>query len=186
MVKTVTTMVAVAVLGGLVTAQQAARTIPVGTPIDLMLVSELTSKSAKVDDRFEADTIADIKQNGQVVIPTGAIAHGFIGSVRASSHSDRQGQLTLSFDELQIGEQSVKLRASIIAVLSSKRRPATIRDGAPIDLADPGGLSPATGVVVSPGGSLQSMMVGDVLLPAGAVLRVTLNRPIELPTTSIR
>jgi hypothetical protein len=42
------------------------------------------------------------------------------------------------------------------------------------------------GVVVSPGGSLQSMMVGDVVLPVGAVLRVTLNRPIDLPTTSIR
>jgi hypothetical protein len=174
------TMVAVAVMGELAAGQQAARTVPVGTQIDFMLAKELTSKDAKPDDPFEADSIVDVKRDGQVVIPSGAIAHGFIGSVRAATHANRQGQLTLSFSELQIGEQSVKLRASILAVLNPKRRPAATRDAAPIDLADPGGMSPMTGVIISPGGSLQSMMSGDLVLPVGVVLRVTLDRPIEI------
>jgi len=160
------------------------RTAPIGTQLDLLLGSELTSKAAKVDDPFEASTINDVKQGGQVLIPAGAIARGFVGSVRASTQTNHQGQLTLSFDELRIGEQAVKLRASVVAVLNPKRRPSATRDGAPIDLADPGTMSPLAGVVVSPGGSLMSMMAGDVLLPLGAVLRIRLDRAIEIKTTS--
>lgn len=178
--KTLATFVVVGAAGSLLSAQQAARVVPAGTQLDLLLASELTSKSAKVDDRFDAETLGDVKQNGQVVIPSGAVAHGFVGSVRIPNRTDHQGQLTLSFDELRIGEQWFKLRASIVAVLSAKRRPASVRDGAPIDLADPGTMTPLTGVVISPGGSLMSMMSGDVLLPVGAVLRVRLDRPIEI------
>jgi len=176
------TMVAAGLVGGLAMAQQAARTVPVGTQLDLLLSTELTSETAKADDRFEASTIADFKQNGQVVIPAGAIAHGFVGSVRAATRANHQGQLTLSFDELLVGEQSFKLRGSVVSVLNPKRRPTSTRDGAPVDLADPGAMPLLATVVVAPGGSINSMTGGNVLLQVGVVLRVSLSRAIEIKT----
>ncbi|HEX5070862.1 MAG TPA: hypothetical protein VFV78_11670 [Vicinamibacterales bacterium] len=177
---TTVTMVAIALAGALATAQQAIRTVPVGTQIDLMLATELTSRTARPNDRFEADAIVDVKRGGQVVIPAGAVAYGFVGSVRATTPQNHQGQLTPSFDELRIGDQVVKLRASVVALFNPKRRPDSTRLGAPVDLADPGAMAPFPGVVISPGGSLNSMIAGDVLLPIGVVMRIRLDRALEL------
>lgn len=173
-------MVAVALMGTLVAAQKATRTVPVATELNLMLATELTSKTARPNDRFEADAIVDVKRDGQVVIPAGAVAYGFVGSVRAATPQNHQGQLTLSFDELRIGDQVVKLRASVVALFNPKRRPTATRDGAPVDLADPGAMAPFPGIVISPGGSLNSMIAGDTLLPVGLVVRIRLDRPLEL------
>jgi hypothetical protein len=172
---------AVWIMGSWVAAQQSspARVLPIGTQLDLLLPAELTSKTAKADDRFEATTVGEVMQQGQMVIPAGAVAHGFVGSVRASDRTNHQGQMTLAFEELQIGDQSMKLRASIVAVLDPRRRMVTTRAGAPIDLSDPGAPALLVGVVVSDGGSLLAAG-GDVLLPVGAVLRVRLDRPIEI------
>jgi hypothetical protein len=182
MVTTIAAMGAVWLLGCSAAAQQSsqARTVPVGALIDLLLKEPLSSKVSKVDDRFETTSVLDVTHQSQVVIPAGAIARGFIGSLRASSRLNHQGEMTLSFYELQIGDQSLKLRATIVAVLDPTRRPPAARAGAPVDLSDRGATQALVGVVVSAAGSLLATNGGDVTLPPGAVLRVRIDRPIEI------
>jgi hypothetical protein len=172
---------AVWLLGLSAAAQQASqvRTIPVGTQIDLMLKDPLSTKTSKVDDRFEAASVLDVALQSQVVIPAGTMARGFVGSMRTPTRTNHQGEMTLSFYELQIGEQSLKLRATIIAVLDPTRRPSMTRAGAPIDLSDRGVTPQLEGVVVSESGTLLASG-GDVTLKPGAVLRVRLDRAIEV------
>jgi hypothetical protein len=43
--------------------------IPSGQELDVRLGTTLSSKTAKVEQRFEATTVADLTQNGRVLVP---------------------------------------------------------------------------------------------------------------------
>src|SRR5206468_4986038 len=75
-------------------------TLPVGTELDIRLQTPLNSGTAKVEQRFEATTILDVMNGGDVAIPAGSVVRGFVSSVRAAGKIDRQGSLTLSFGEI--------------------------------------------------------------------------------------
>jgi hypothetical protein len=157
--------------------------VPAGAIFDLMLQTALSSKTAKADDRFEATNLQNYERQGQVLVPSGVIVRGFVGSVRPSGGTGHQGQMTLSFDDMKIGERSFKVRATIAIVIDPKRpkSPTSSIDGAPVvgDLSDRS-MTPLVGVFVNAGGTLMSTTGADLELPAGAVLRIRLDRPIEL------
>ena len=44
---------------------------------------------------------------GQTAIPAGSLVRGFVSSVKPAGKVDRTGSLTLSFNELRIGETLV-------------------------------------------------------------------------------
>ena len=46
--------------------------IPAGQELDVRLQSTLSSENAKVEQRFDATTAADLTQNGRVLIPAGS------------------------------------------------------------------------------------------------------------------
>jgi hypothetical protein len=91
--------------------------------------------------------------------------------------------MTLSFDDMKIGERSFKVRATIAIVIDPKRpkSPTASIDGAPVvgDMSDRSS-TPLVGVFVNAGGTLMSTTGADLELPAGAVLRIRLDRPIDL------
>jgi hypothetical protein len=157
--------------------------VPAGAQFDLMLQTALSSKTAKADDRFEATNLQNYERQGQVLVASGVSVRGFVGSVRPSGGTGHQGQMTLSFDDMKMGERSFKFRATIALVIDPKKAksPAAAIDGAPVvgDFSDRN-VTPLVGVLVNAGGSLMSTTGADLELPAGAVLRVRLDRPIEL------
>ncbi len=104
-------------------------TMPVGTEIDVRLQTPLNSGTAKIEQRFEATTILDTTMGPDVVIPAGSMVRGFVSSVRAAGKIDRRGSLTLSFDELRIGERSFRLRASVTQALDGKMTQDVTRIG---------------------------------------------------------
>ena len=62
----------------------------------------------------------DYTEGSRVVIPAGSLVRGFVSSVRAAGRIDRRGSLTLSFDELRIGNRTYRLRASVTEALDGK------------------------------------------------------------------
>jgi hypothetical protein len=157
--------------------------VPAGAVLDLLLQTALSSKTAKADDRFEATNLQNYERQGQVLVPSGVIVRGFVGSVRPSGGTGHQGQMTLSFDDMKIGERSFKVRGTIALVIDPKRpKSATAGiSGATVvgDFSDRSS-TPLTGVFVNAGGTLVSTNGADLELPVGAVLRIRLDRPIEL------
>src|SRR5204862_221764 len=81
---------------------------------DVRLQTPLSSRSARVEQRFEATTILDTTLGSQVVVPAGSVARGFVSSVRPAGRIDRTGSLTLSFDEIVVNGKVLKLRASVV------------------------------------------------------------------------
>ena len=56
--------------------------IPVGTEFDVRLQNPLTSKTAQVEDRFEATTMVDLRdERGRVMVPAGSLMRGVVSSV---------------------------------------------------------------------------------------------------------
>lgn len=161
-------------------------TIPVGTEFEVRLQDPLSSKTAKPEQRFEATLIEDYMMRNEVAIPAGSLVRGFVSSVRAAGNLDRRGSLTLSFDELRIGTTSFRLRATVVQALSADVREDRTRIGAGAVVggvvgAILGGAKGALiGVIVGGGGTIAATEGADVELPAGTVLRIRLDQPLEV------
>jgi hypothetical protein len=164
----------------------AAFTVPVGTELDARLQAPLSSATAKVEQRFEATTIVAYTQGATEVIPAGSIVRGFVSSVRAAGRVERQGSMTLSFDEIRIGNRSQRLRASVVQALDGKMAEDMTRVGAGAVVGGiiggllGGGKGALLGVLVGGGGTLAATEGSDVELPAGTVLRIRIDEPLDI------
>ena len=161
-------------------------TVPVGTQFEVRMQQPLESGTAKVEDRFEATTLADVVVQGQTAIPAGSLARGFVSSVKPAGKISRTGSLTLSFDEVRIGETSFRLRASVVQALD----PKMTEDVGKISVGGAaggvvggliGGIKGALlGVLIGAGGTIAATEGSDVKLPMGAVLRIRVDQPLEV------
>lgn len=160
--------------------------VPVGTEIDIRLQEPISSATAKVEQRFEATTFADVGVGGRVVIPAGAVVRGFVSSVRAAGRIDRRGSVTLSFQELRVGTRTYRLRASVTQAIEQRVTADTARIGAGAVVGGIiGGMIGGTrgalaGVLVGGGGTLAATDGQDIDLPAGTVLRIRLDQGVEV------
>jgi hypothetical protein len=183
-------LVAVALLcGGMVTAVASApqqRTVPAGTQFNVLLQTALDSGQTKAGQRFETAAIEEVKAQGQAAFGIGAVVRGFVSSVRPSGRDGQPGQLTLSFDELRLGDQPIRLRASVVSVLDPKRPDETRRASTASVVGAGGsfGLVPLLDVMVNGSGSIVATSGTDVKLPVGIVLRLRLDQPVEISAPS--
>jgi hypothetical protein len=162
-------------------------TVPVGAELDVRLQTPLNSGTAEVETRFEATTTTDLKMGAnEVVIPAGTLVRGFVGSVRAAGKIERKGSLTLSFDELVIGPQHVRLRASVEQAIDSQQGEDLTRIGAGATVGAiiggilGGGKGALVGVLVGGGGTMASTEGSDIDLPVGTILRLRIDQPIDI------
>ena len=161
-------------------------TVPVGTELEVRLATPLNSGKATIEQRFEATLMEDFVMNRRVAIPAGAVARGFVSSVKAAGRIDRRGSLTLSFDELRIDNRSSRLRASVIQALEGKASNDVARAGAGAVIGGivggllGGGKGALLGVLVGGGGTLAATDGSDVDLPAGTILRIRIDQPLEI------
>jgi hypothetical protein len=150
------------------------------------LQTPLTSRTAKLEQRFEATTVLDLVQSRDVVLPAGSVVRGFVSSVRAAGKIDRTGSLTLSFDEVLVDGHVNKLRASVTKALDPKISEDANRIGAGAVVGAivggilGGGKGAMLGVLIGGGGTIASTEGSDVDLAAGTVLRIRLDQPLEL------
>jgi hypothetical protein len=160
--------------------------VPVGTLFDVRLQGPISSGTARVEERFEATTLLDYSDNGRVVLPAGSLVRGFVSSVRPAGKIDRRGSITLSFDEIRVGDRTFRLRASVVQTLDGKlsedisRIGAGAAVGAIVGSLLGGGKGALLGVLVGGGGTIAATEGVDVNLAAGTVLRIRLDQPVEV------
>jgi hypothetical protein len=161
-------------------------TVPAGTEFDVRLQSSLNSGTARLEERFEGATVLDYAAGRTVIVPAGSTVRGFVSSVRAAGKLDRRAALTLSFDEIRIGNRSYRFRASVTRAFDGKLGDDTARIGAGAAVGAiiggilAGGKGALLGVLVGGGGTMAASDGTDVSLPAGTILRVRLDQPLEI------
>jgi len=160
--------------------------IPVGTEFDVRLQTLLSSKTAQVEDRFEATTMVDLTdERSHVLVPAGATMRGVVSSVNKATRLDRKGSLTVAFDRVTIKGRSYPMRATVTQALESEgimgeKEKIGIGAGAGAIIgAILGGAKGALlGILIGGGGTIAATEGKDVDLPAGTVLRVRLEQPL--------
>ncbi|HXT69516.1 MAG TPA: hypothetical protein VN700_07165 [Vicinamibacterales bacterium] len=161
--------------------------VPAGTELDVKIAgpTAMSSATLKNDQRFEAATLVDVTVGGVAAVPAGSIARGFVSSFKPVSVVNRQGSFTLSFDELRVGDRSVKLRATVLQVFDpnmsedlTRIGPAAVTKGASGGIIGTG-KAPLTTVFVT-SGVITAAQGGEAKVPAGAVLRIRIDQPIQL------
>ena len=161
--------------------------VPVGKELDIRLQSSLSSGTAKNEQRFEATTVADAMQAGKVLIPAGSVVRGVVSDVTPAGRVDRTGSMKLNFDRITINSQPHQIRAMATQVFQSgglRDDKATAGAGASIGgviggLA--GGVSGALlGAAIGAGGAVASTEGKNIDLPAGTVIRIRFDSPLNL------
>ena len=162
--------------------------IPVGTEFDVRLQNSLGSKTAQAEDRFEATTMVDLRdERGRVLVPAGSLMRGVVSSVNKATRMDRKGSLTVAFDRVTITGRPYPIRATVSQALESEgimgeKEKIGIGAGAGAILgAILGGAKGAlAGILIGGGGTIAATEGKDVELPSGTVLRVRLDAPLNL------
>ena len=160
--------------------------IGVGTEFDVRLQTPLNSATARPEQRFEATTVVDYTVRGEVVVPAGSLLRGFVSSVKAAGKVDRQGSLTLSFDEAVINQTHMRVRASVVQALDAKTNQDNTRIGVGAAVGAilggilGGGKGALVGILVGGGGTMASTEGADVDLPLGTILRIRLDQPLDV------
>jgi hypothetical protein len=162
-------------------------TIPVGQLMDVRLQSDLSSSTATREQRFEATTAADLMQGDRVLIPAGAVVRGIVSNVDKAGNIDRTGSLTLAFDQIEVNGREYPMRALATQVYESR---GVLDEGKTVGTAGAvgaivggilGGLKGALlGAVVGSGGVIAATEGKDIDLPAGTIVRIRLDSPLEL------
>jgi hypothetical protein len=161
--------------------------IPVGQELDVRLQEPLSSKTATVEQRFQATTAVDLMQGDRVLVPAGSLVRGIVRAVDDADRIDRAGRLTLGFDQLVVNGREYPIRGLATQVFESKG----IRDeAATVGTAGGvgaivggiiGGLKGALiGAIVGSGGVIAATEGKDVELPAGAIVRVRLDSAVQI------
>ena len=161
--------------------------VAAGQELDVRLNTTLSSKTAKVEQRFEATTVADVTQNGNVLIPAGSTVRGVVSAVDPADRLHRAGSLTLSFDEMNVRGRTYPMRAMATSVFESggirdEGGTAGIGAGAGAILGGVlGGLKGAIlGAVIGAGGAIAATEGKDIELPAGSIIRIRMDSPVTI------
>jgi len=161
--------------------------VPAGQELDVRLQTALSSATATREMRFEAVTAVDVTQDGSVLIPAGSRVRGVVTDVKRPGRIDRVGSLTLSFDQLEARGRTYPIRGMATQVFESggirdEAGTAGVGAGAGVIVGGLlGGLKGAVlGAVIGAGGAVAATEGKDINLPAGAIIRIRLDQPVNV------
>jgi len=161
--------------------------VPSGTELDVRLEQALSSDTNQVEDRFEATTVVDLRENGRIVIPAGSRVRGVVTAVRNAGRVERKGELQLSFDQITVNGRNYPIRGTVTQALESggyKDDAEKIGAGAAVGAIIGGilgGVKGAiTGILIGGGGVVAATEGQNVTLAAGTILRMRIDQDLTI------
>jgi hypothetical protein len=165
--------------------------VPAGTELTVALASDLSTKTAKPGDPFEARLVSDLMVDGRRAIPAGSVVMGSVTDVISGSKTiGGTPMLGLRFDSLVL-ENGQKI--AINGELVEKGKSDTARDTAKIVGGAAAGAIIGHQVKKGDGGKIVGAILGgaigaavakntgtEVELPASSTLTIALSAPIEV------
>jgi len=168
--------------------------IPVGTEFDVRLQNSLSSKTSEVEDRFEATTMVDLRDDrGRVLVPAGSVMRGVVSAVHPAGRIERKGSMTVAFDRITINGRAFPMRGTVSQALESEGIKGETEKigigagaGAIIGAIIGGAKGALAGILIGGGGTIAATEGKDVELPSGTVLRVRVDAPLNLAGAQTR
>jgi hypothetical protein len=161
--------------------------VPAGTELDVRLERALNSGTIQVEDRFTATTMADLYQGSEVLVPAGSTLRGVVSSVTKASRTERKGAMTVAFDQISVNGRTYPIHGTVTQALESegiRGEAGKIGAGAGVGAILGGILGGAKGallgILIGGGGTIAATEGKDVDLPAGSILRVRMEQPLQI------
>jgi hypothetical protein len=163
--------------------------VPEGTEMTVRLEQALSSRTARVEDRFDATVARPVYVDGRIVVPDGSRVQGTVTVVERAQRPARGGRLNLSFDRLLLDDgTTADLSARIVQVKEDIGSGGTLKQGA-IGAAIGGILGRVlggtkgaiVGVLLGGAGGAITSSGDDVELPEGTVFTLQLDRATNVP-----
>lgn len=165
--------------------------VPSGQELDVRLQTALNTGTAQVEDRFEATTLVDLNVGGRTAIPAGSVMRGVVTGVEPATRTNRTAKLTVSFDQVTVNGRAYPLRGTVTQAMEGegiKGEVGRAGTGAAIGGvlgAIFGGVKGAVlGAVIGGGGTIAATEGKELELPAGSVLRVRIDAPLQVGAAS--
>jgi|SRR6185436_14047571 hypothetical protein len=177
-------------------APEKAPVVGEGTRIDLVASDTITSRTNKKGELVTATAASAVMDpNGRAVIPAGAVFSGTISDIAPAEHPGGQGRMVLTFNRVSFGGKNYAVSAKLDTLgTTMKGRGVTAGEAAKV------GAGAAVGAIAGRllGGNKKGTAVGaaagaaagvgyaaatrdvDIILPAGALVRIILTAPFEL------
>ena len=161
--------------------------VPVGQELDVRLQTPLSSATATAEQRFEATTAVDLMQGNRTLIPAGSVVRGVVSSVTKAGNIERTGRLTLAFDQIVVNGREHEFRGLATQVFKSggiREEGRTIGTAGAVGAIVGGLLGGLEGALIGgaigAGGVIAATEGKDIELPAGTIVRVRVDTPVEI------
>jgi hypothetical protein len=164
------------------------RTLAAGTQFTVRLGTELSSKTARVEDRFEGTVDVPVHGDQGLALPAGTTLMGIVRRVEPAERPSKSGRLDLDFYALYLGVNRLEVRARVVQIGpvqgkgSSTGKKVGIGGalGGVLGAILGGGTGAVIGVVSGGAGAVLGTKGDEVVLPEGTRLTVRLERTLDL------
>lgn len=177
-------------------APEKAPVVGEGTRIDLVATDTITSRTHKKGEAITATAASAVADpSGRTVIPAGAVFTGTISDIAPAEHPGGQGRMVFTFNRVSFGGKNYAVQATQDTLGTfMKGRGVTAGEAAKVGAgAVIGGIAgrvlggnkkgtaigAAAGAAAGVGYAAATRDV-DIILPAGALVRIVLTAPFEL------
>jgi len=182
-------------------------TVPTGTTVLMTLRSPLNTVSARGGAGLYLETVGDVIQQNQIVIPAKTLVQGLVARGSRPGRVKRRGQLQFHFTTLILpSNYTTSIAGSLQSLPGSRLYEHTKYEGAiqPVDQIDKdagvmvssvgagaviasisrGAFGPGTGALIGLGFGLGRVLFkrgDDISLPAGTQFEMVLDRSLTIP-----
>jgi hypothetical protein len=165
--------------------------VPADAVIGLQLEKTVTSERAKVEDAVDARVTRDVRVDGRVAIPAGAIVHGTITEVERGGKVSERARLGIRFhtvvlangDRLSLRTDAITREGASPGRESAAKIGGAAVGGAILGAILGGGKGAAIGGAMGGAGGTAAVMAGDrnaVTVPAGSTVSVRIQEPVTV------
>lgn len=159
-----------------------------GTEIQVRLEDRISSATARREDRFEASVAAPVRERGLVVIPAGTRIQGVVQSVERGERPSKAGRLALSFYSIYLDDRTrTDIRTRVVSIQEeidkgdqAKKAGVGAVLGAVLGSMIGGKKGAVIGVLAGGAGGVLAKTGEDVVLPAGTILTLSLDRELAV------
>ena len=163
-------------------------TIPEGTEIQVRLDTPLSSRTARVEDRFTASVMRPLYVDNRLVVAAGSRVRGTVVGAEAAERPARGGKLDLAFDAIELEDNTrADVRARVVRVDEGVDRSETGQKagigaalGTLLGSVIGGTKGALVGLIVGGAGGAITTRGEEVELPEGTVLTLRLDRAVNL------
>lgn len=165
---------------------RSAGTLPEGTRFEVRLDEELSSKTARREDRLMASVATPVRVDGRVVLPAGTRVRGLVDDVQEAERPARSGRLDLVFDRIAFADGTeVPLHSRVVSIEENLDTGDTAKKagigailGGVLGSIIGGKKGALAGVVIGGAGAVVGSSGQEVTLPAGTILSLRLEKQV--------